>query len=254
MFSQGFFGHEERFRMSRNYLHNNRNGVSLRGVDSVWCYNVLWMNPNHGILAEENSDRAAESSVTFEHNLIVDTQEGAFLYGGANYVFRHNTWYDRGDQECGIGTSLLLLDRTPTGPAPSENLPIMGPFRFLSNFAGVHEADPRHFMRIEVEPSIIAESDYNMLFVPSGMPDQWVRRNFPEAAERNWQLAEWQSEMGLDANSTITSSDPQFADPSIYPVPTSWSDAWERFRPAATSPLCGAAADGSDVGAVPCAE
>ncbi len=251
-FAQTFLTQDARVRISHCFVHNNRNGLSLRGIGAVYCYNVLWMNPNHGLLIEENSDRVAESDVLFVHNLVVDTQESVFQYGGARYRYLYNTWADDGSQDCGFGMGILLLDRGPSGPYGGENKPILGPLSFVGNFMGGPNGEPHHFYRFEVDPSLITESDYNYVYAPDGAIGEFARRSWPEDQEQDWTLEQWRADHGLDAHSKVSDAAPLFADPRVEPVPATWQEAWERFRPAAGSPLCGTGPDGKDLGAVAC--
>ncbi len=251
-FAQTFLVQDARVRISRCYVHNNRNGLSLRGIGAIYCYNVLWMNPNHGLLVEENGPRAQESDVLFVHNLVVDTQESLFQYGGATYRYLHNTWADVAGQPCGLGLGIQLLDRTPEGPYGGDNLPIYGPLTFVANFMGAVGGEPRSFYRFEVDPGLVARSDYNYVYAADGTLGAFARRTWPEADRQEWSLAEWRAAWGQDVHSVAGGADPQFANPVVEPVPASWREAWERFRPAPTSPLCGAGPNGTDIGAIPC--
>jgi hypothetical protein len=56
---------------------------------------------------------------------------------------------------------------------------------------------------------------------------------------------------GLDAHS-IMGVDPGLADVRWDPLPLTYEEAIERARPAEGGAACGAASDGTDIGAVPC--
>ena len=228
-------------RVSCNYVHNNFNGISPTGTDIFVEGNVLWMHPNHVLLVEDNADDVAEHHVVVAHNLVVDTQESLFLYGGASYDFHHNTWWGE-LQECGTGVGLQILDRAEFG----NTLP-QGPLRFTSNLFG--GAAFNNVVRLELPVSgLIEEMNHNYGYRPDSAT-RWARDT---PADRNWTLEQWRRDTGFDGASYNGSSDPLLEAPTIQPIPATYEEAWERFRPRASSPLCGAGMDGTDVGAVPC--
>jgi hypothetical protein len=234
-----------RVRMSCNYIHNNFNGIGPKGVDVVIEGNVLWMHPNHVLLIEDNAADVDQHSVLLLRNLIVDTQEALFMYGGARYDFVKNTWYGE-SQECGIGLGLQILDRSDYG-----NEPPRGPLTFLSNYQGGDVGSFSQFYRFEVGIADVMDvSDYNYGY----RPDSLTRWGRDTPADVNWEIDEWFDDFGLDEHSINAgpAGDPLFAEPSIYPIPETWEEAWERFRPQPGSPLCGAAHDDGDIGAVAC--
>jgi hypothetical protein len=233
-------------RLSCNYIHNNFNGIGPKGTDVVVEGNVLWMHPNHVLLIEDNAADVADHSVLMLRNLIVDTQEALFMYGGARYDFIRNTWYGEA-QDCGIGLGLLVLDRSPSG-----NLLPQGPLTFLSNYQGGDSGSYSQFYRFEVAVvDVMVESDYNYGYRPDNRT-RWARNS---ASDTNWELDAWTAAFGFDAHSINAGpeGDPGFSAPSIYPIPQSWQEAWQRFEPQPDSPLCGSAHNGEDIGAVRCA-
>ncbi|RME31837.1 DNRLRE domain-containing protein [Candidatus Woesearchaeota archaeon] len=239
-------------RFSYNYVHNSNNGVGLKGKDFIVYKNVFWMIPNHLFTLED--DTPENHSVYVWNNLAVDTQESAFIYGGWLIDFRKNTWWDQGNQSCGVGLGLQFLDRSPTGPYGGINTPPQGPINIRDSFMGTDSVDPARLLRLERNVSLIINySDYNYLYRPEQVRTQWARQSWPNKSKANWTLAQWQANFSFDLNSNESPEDPLFANATIEPIPANWSEAWERFRPAADSPLCGSASDGGDRGAVSCA-
>ncbi|RMH11551.1 MAG: hypothetical protein D6698_16195, partial [Gammaproteobacteria bacterium] len=254
-FNYGIFSgnYPTRMRVTESYIHNVFNGIGPKGTDVVFARNVLWMAPNHGILIEDNAPDG--HNVRFERNLIVDTQEGSFHYGGAAYEFIGNTWWDSTEMKCGVGISPQILDRSPSGPYGGTNVLPRGPITFYDNVFDGHTVDVSNLMRFEMNPlSVLGGMDYNLLHRPEAgsLNSKWVKQSWPSASYRIWTLDEWRSETGFDQHSQIVKESPQFADPRILPIPEDYDEAWNRFRPLPGSILCGAGRNGGDLGAVPC--
>ncbi len=164
------------------------------------------------LMSQITEDGAEVSRNIFEDRLVVGWQPGYI----ANVEVHHNTFY-----RTGVTFRWVLSEARSLNFITRDNL-----FVDLSSYA--YESQPGAGNKLL---SNEGSFDYNLIDTAYA----WVFGYNPS----NLSFSDWQSLHGKDTHSIL--DDPQLVNP-----------AQGDFRPTAGSPVCGAASDGGDIGALAC--
>jgi hypothetical protein len=199
-----------------NEIYNNRNGILMKNTNNVTSsirYNFI-INGSHFGMKMAEQGVSSVGGIEFSHNLIVDFDQGGFLFGDV---------YDIPDAAIHNNTIVRCLFgyvRTATG------------IRTHSVYDNIFYQTSSAYMR-ESSNNYPTYIDYNLYF--NSGTDTWMDGY---SASFN-SLSAWQTEVGGEANSIV--SDPVF----VNAAGTTISD----FALDSESPGLGAGRYGGDIGA-----